>query len=184
MTALQTKMTRMALLAVCSAALTAPLAVFAQDAAAPPLPPAQQDGGGPGGPGGHYGGGRGDMQQREQHQQEMLTRRLNLTADQQASVKQIFADSDAKMMALFTDDSTPREEKRPKMMAIQQDRTAAIRNVLTPEQQPQYDAIVAEEKARMQDRGGQGHGQGYGQDGYGQGGYGGGNPPPPPPPQQ
>jgi periplasmic protein CpxP/Spy len=176
MTALQTKMTRMALLAVCSAAFTAPLAVFAQDAAAPPLPPAQQDGGGPGGPGGHYGGGgRGDMQQREQHQQEILTRRLNLTADQQASVKQIFADSDAKMMALFTDDSTPREEKRPKMMAIQQDRTAAIRNVLTPEQQPQYDAIVAEEKARMQDRDHRGGGPG---------GPGGDNAPQPPPPQQ
>jgi periplasmic protein CpxP/Spy len=170
MNALQTKMTRMALLAVCSAVLTAPLAVFAQDAPAPPLPPAQQDGG----PGGHHGGGdrMAEMQQREQHQLDELTRRLNLTTDQQASVKQIFADSDAKMTALFTDDSTPREEKRPKMMAIMQDRTAAIRNVLTPQQQPQYDAIVAEQKARMQDRDHRGDGPG------------GGNPPPPPPAQQ
>jgi len=173
MTALQTKMTRMALLAVCSAALTTPLAVFAQDAPPPPLPPAQQDGGGPGG--GHGGGDRmAQMQEREQHQQEMLAHKLNLTADQQTAVKQIYADSDAKMTALFTDDSTPREERRPKMMAIMQDRTAAIRNVLTPQQQPQYDAIVAEEKARMQDHRG----------GGGPGGPGGDNPPPPAPPQQ
>ncbi len=164
MTALQNKITRMALLAVCSAALTAPLAVFAQDTAPPPLPPASQDGGGPGG---HHGDHMADMQEREQHQQEMLARKLDLTADQQAAVKQIYADSDAKMMALHSDDSIPWDQKRPKMMAIMQDRTAAIRNVLTPQQQPQYDAMVAEMKARMQDHGGPG-------------GPGGDNPPPPP----
>ncbi|HXB61261.1 MAG TPA: hypothetical protein VNU94_00245 [Acidobacteriaceae bacterium] len=177
MTALQIKITRMALLTVCSAALTAPLALFAQDAPPPPLPPASQNGGDSGGPGSHHGGDRmADMQQREQHQQEMLATRLNLTADQQATVKQIYADSDAKMMALHSDDSIPWDQKRPKMMAIMQDRTAAIRNVLTPQQQPQYDAIIAEMKARMQDRGGPGGGMGAG----GNGGNDGGTPPPPP----
>jgi Spy/CpxP family protein refolding chaperone len=149
MNALQTKMTRMALLAVCSAALTAPIAVLAQDT--PPPPPPAQDGGGPGGPGGgHHGDRMEQMKDREAHQLEALTKHLNLTADQQTQVKQVFADSDAKLAAVMTDGS-PREQKRPKMMQLMQDRQAAVRAVLTPDQQPKYDEMLAKEKERMQE---------------------------------
>jgi Spy/CpxP family protein refolding chaperone len=159
MTALQSKITRMTLLAVCSAALTAPLALFAQDTPPAPLPPASQSGGGPG------GGRGGNPQERDARQLAMMTTQLNLTDAQQAQVKQILADSSAKMMALRSDDSTPMDQKRPKMMAIMQDRTAAVRAVLTPDQQTKYDAMVEQMRQRM-------------------GGGGGGTPPPPPPPQQ
>jgi protein CpxP len=170
MTVLQTKMTRMAMLAVCSAALTAPLAVLAQDT--PPPPPPAQDGGGPGGHHDH-GDRAAEMKDRETHQLEAMTKKLNLTADQQTQIKQVYADSDAKMAALFSDDSTPMKEKHPKMMAIMQDRQSAIRNVLTPEQQPKFDEMQAKMKEHMQDH----------KHGGGPGGPGGDNAPPPPPQQ-
>ncbi len=161
MTAFQTKITRMALLAVCSAALTAPLAVLAQDT--PPLPPAQ-NGGGPGA--GGQGGGRGDMaarmQEREAAQLQALTTQLSLTDAQQASVKQIFADRDAKMQAAFSGGG----DARSQMMALRQESNAKIRAILTPDQQTKFDA--------MPQPGPRGGG----------GGMGGGGGTPPPPPQQ
>ena len=166
MNALQTRITRMALLAVCSAALTAPLAVLAQDT--PPPPPAQ-DGGGPGGPGGHHDHG-GSPQERQAKQLEEMTKHLNLTADQQTQVKQIFADRDAKMMALHSDTSVAQPDKREKMMGIMKDSSASIRAILTPDQQTKYDEMMAKRKDEMEK--------------HQHGGPGGGDNPPPPPPQQ
>jgi len=164
MNALQTRITRMALLAVCSAALTAPLAVLAQDTPPPPPPPAQ-DGAGPGGPGGHHDHG-GSPQEREAKQLEELTKHLSLTADQQTQVKQIFADRDAKMMALHSDTATAPQDKREKMMGIMKDSSASIRAILTPDQQTKYDAMMAKRKEEMEK--------------HQHGGPGGGDMPPPP----
>jgi len=177
MNALQTKITRMAMLAVCSAALTAPLAVLAQDTPPPPPPPAQ-DGGAPA-PGGHHGHGGGDrvaqMKAHEDHQLEGMTKKLNLTADQQTQIKQVFADSDAKVAALFADSSIPKEDKRSKMMDLIKERQAAIRATLTPQQTTKFDQEKAQERMHK-------HG---GPDGAGApGGDMGGDNPPPPPPQQ
>jgi Spy/CpxP family protein refolding chaperone len=154
MTALQTKITRMTLLAVCSAALTAPLAVFAQDAPPPPPPPAQNGGG---------GDMMARMQAREAAQLQALTTQLSLTDAQQASVKQIFADRDAKMSALFSNQSLSQDDRRSQMMAMRTDSNSKIRALLTPDQQTKFDAMPPQ----MGPRGG----------GGGMGG-GGGTPPP------
>jgi Spy/CpxP family protein refolding chaperone len=146
MTAFQTRITRMALLAVCSAALTAPLAVLAQDT--PPLPPAQ-NGGGPG------GGRGGNMQEREARQLDMMTTQLNLTTDQVTAIKQIDADTGAKMQALFSDQSGG-GDRRTQMMALRTDRETKIRAVLTPAQQPKYDEMVQRQHERMERGGGPG----------------------------
>jgi Spy/CpxP family protein refolding chaperone len=181
---IEMKLTRMAMVAICSAALAAPTYLLAQDTSATPQPPAQpaagasqgQEPGGPGGPGGHMGGPRMSPEERDAHQLEMLTKRLSLTADQQTAVKKIQADSNAKMEALRDDTSTPREQKRDKFMQIGKDRQAAIRAVLTADQQTKFDADMAEMEQRRQE-----HMHGMG----GHGGPGGDNtPPPPPPPQQ
>ena len=172
MNALQTRITRMALLAVCSAALTAPLAVLAQDT--PPPPPASApDAGGPGGP----GGGRPSPQEREAKQLEELTKHLSLTADQQTQVKQIFADRDVKVMALHSDSSVAPQDKRAKMMGIMKDSSASIRAILTPDQQTKYDAMMAHRQQEMQEHHEHG-GPGGPPSGDGSGGA------PPPPPQQ
>jgi len=116
------------------------------------------------------GGPRMSPAERDAHQLEMLTKRLSLTADQQTAIKQIQADSTAKMEALHTDTSTPREQKHDKAMQMMTDRQTAIRAVLTADQQTKYDAMTAEMKEHMKDRM---HGMGDGN-----------APPPPPPPPQ
>ena len=118
------------------------------------------------------GGPRMSPAERDAHQLEMLTKRLSLTADQQTAIKQILSDSSAKMEALHTDTSTPREQKHDKAMQMMTDRQTAIRAVLTADQQTKYDAMTAEMKEHMKDRM---HGMG------GPGGPGGDNAPPPPP---
>ncbi|MDR3736763.1 MAG: hypothetical protein P4L10_14665 [Acidobacteriaceae bacterium] len=168
MNRLQTRMMRMAMLAICSAALTAPLTVLAQDPATPPPPPAGQ----PGGPGGH---GHMSPEDRSAHELQMLTKHLSLTDAQQTQVKQIFADSDAKMKAAHDGAGKgDKKDMREQMKASMEDRQAKVRAVLTADQQKKFDEMVAMRKKRMEEHRGPG----------GPGGPDGGGNPPPPPPQQ
>lgn len=146
-------MMRAAVLALCTATLSAAPMMMAQDTTAPP--PQQQDSMGPGGHGGRRGG-----------QVEMLTKRLNLTPDQVTQVKAIDADSMSQMKALREDTTTPQADKRSKMMDIRKASQDKIRNVLTDEQKTKYDAMLAKMQERRHNR----------QDGDGAA-------PPPPPPQ-
>jgi periplasmic protein CpxP/Spy len=159
----QNQIKRMALLAIYSAALAAPLAVCAQDTPAPP-PPAEQGGGA-----GASSRGPSNLspEEREQRQLDALTDRLTLTADQQTQIKQVLVDRDARLAALRGDDSVAPEDKRAKAGDISQDSSAKIRALLTPDQQPQYDDFLAHQRQRGQGRGGNG---------------GNGAPPPPPSP--
>lgn len=159
MTLFHKPMMRAAVLVLCTATLSAAPMLMAQDNTAPP--PQQQDNMGPP-PGGHSRGMRGERQV------EMLTKRLNLTPDQVTQVKAIDDDQMNQMKALREDTSTSKEDKSSKMMAIHQASQDKIRNVLTDEQKPKYDAMLAKMQARRQNR---------------QGGDEGGAPPPPPPPQ-
>jgi protein CpxP len=142
-----------ALLALCTTALSA-LPVMAQD----PAPSAQDQAAPPNG--GHRGPG-----QREEHQVDFLTKKLNLTPDQVTQVKAIDDDSRTQMMALRQDTTTPQADKRAKMMDIHKASQAKIRAVLTDDQKTKYDALQAQMKERHESREG---GQGA---------------PPPPPPQ-
>ena len=152
---------RAAVLALCTATLSA-MPMVAQDNTAPPPPPQQQDGMGPG-MGGHAGQGR-----RGGRQVEMLTKQLNLTPDQVTQVKAIDADTMSQMKALREDTTTSKEDRRSKMMSIHQASQDKIRNVLTDEQKTKFDAMQAKMQARRQNRNGEE----------------GTAPPPPPPPTQ
>ncbi len=142
-------MLRTALLAFCATSLgTVPM--MAQDT--PPPPPQQQpDQAAP--PMGARGGpGRG-----EEHQMEMLTKRLNLTPDQVPQVKAIDDDQRQQSMAVRNDASIARPDKRAKMMDIRKASQDKIRAVLTDEQKTKYDAMLAKMKEHKQDgEGGQG----------------------------
>lgn len=153
-------MMRAAVLALCTATLSA-MPLLAQDNTAPPPPPQQQDGMAPG-MGGHAGPGR-----RGGRQVEMLTKQLNLTPDQVTQVKAIDADTMSQMKSLREDTATAQADKRSKAMQIRQASQDKIRNVLTDEQKTKYDEMQARMKARRQSR---------------QGGE--GAAPPPPSPQQ
>jgi Spy/CpxP family protein refolding chaperone len=157
MTLFHKPMMRAAVLALCTATLSAAPMLMAQDTTT--APPQQQDN--MGAPGGGAGGRGG-------RQVEMLTKRLNLTPDQVTQVKAIDADSMSQMKALREDTSTPQADKRSKMMEIRQASQDKIRNILTDEQKTKYDAMQAKMQARRQSR---------------QGGDGAAAPPPAPPQQ-
>jgi len=131
---------------------------------------AQNDGPPPGA--GCPGGGPGGRGFNPERQVEMLTRRLNLTADQQTQVKALFAEQRQKMEALrsaapaaSTDSSQAAPNRRQQAEAIRTDTDAKITALLNDDQKTKYAALVQERKERMEQRGG-----------------GDGPPPPPPPP--
>jgi len=132
----------------------------AQDPSAPPPPPPPgQDGPRHGGPGGMRG-----------NQVEFLTKKLNLTPDQVTQVKAIEDDSRKQMMTLREDTSNAGADKRAKMIDIHKAAQDKVRALLTDDQKTKYDALQAEMRERMENRGG---------------GPGAPLPPPPPPaPQQ
>jgi len=163
MTLFHKPMMRVAVLALCTATLSAAPMLVAQDNTAPPPAPQQQDTMGPP-PGGH---GRGMRGMRGGRQVEMLTKRLNLTPDQVTQVKAIDDDQMSQMKALRDDTSTSKEDRHSKMMAIHQASQDKIRNVLTDEQKTKYDAMLAKMQSRRASRRGGDQGA----------------PPPPPPPQ-
>ena len=130
---------RTAILALCTTAVSS-VPMMAQDNSA--AAPQQQD------QAGSARGGRGERQI------EMLTKKLNLTPDQVTQVKAIEDDSRTQAMAVRDDSSIAQPDKRAKMMDIRKASQDKIRGVLTDEQKPKYDAILAEQQQRMQNRGG------------------------------
>ena len=129
---------RTALLALCTLTISA-VPAMAQDNTPPPAAA------------GHDGlGGHRDPAQMEAHQLDRMTHELNLTPDQVTQVKAIADARHTQMMALREDTTMAQPDKRAKMMAIHQDAQAKVRALLTEEQKPKYDAMIAREKARME----------------------------------
>jgi Spy/CpxP family protein refolding chaperone len=115
-------------------------AAFAQDTAAPaPDASAQQPMGG-----GRMG--RGAMNPDEQIAR--MTKRYNLSADQQTQIKPILANQQQQMMALRGDSSMSREDKMAKMKGIREDSSTKIQAVLNDSQKQQY----AQDQQKMQER--------------------------------
>jgi Spy/CpxP family protein refolding chaperone len=126
---------RAATIALCSGALCA-VPMMAQNEA-PAAPQGQM------GPRGRGMEGR---------QLEMLTQKLNLTADQQTQVKAIDEDTGKQMMAVRNDASLSQDDKRTKMMSIRKSSSDKIRALLTDDQKTKYDAMQAEMRERMKER--------------------------------
>jgi Spy/CpxP family protein refolding chaperone len=123
---------RMAMVALCCGALSV-LPMMAQDTAAPAPQPGPR---------------AGRMQGR---QLEMLTEKLNLTADQQTQVKAIDGDTAKQMMAVREDSSLSQDDRRSKMMDIRKASQDKIRAILTDDQKTKYDALQAQMKERMKE---------------------------------
>ena len=124
---------------------------------------AQAQGGGMGGgrPGGMGGGRPGGMGQGGQgqggmaRQNEMLYKGITLTSAQQAKIDSIQAAGRATMQGMMQS-GADMSAMRDQMVAMRQAQATAVRNVLTPEQQAQYDKNLAE---MQQNAGGMGGGR-------------------------
>lgn len=117
---------------------------FAQDAQdAPPPPSGQQPGPGMGRGMGHHPMGSVDDQIKH------LSKKLNLSDDQQAKLKPILEDQRKQMEAIHGDGSLSREDRFGKMQALRQSSDAEIKSVLNEEQQKSFDKMRAEQQERM-----------------------------------
>jgi Spy/CpxP family protein refolding chaperone len=122
---------------------------------------AQEPGGAPESQGPPPGGGHRGMMDPAQ-QLEGMTKRYNLSADQQTQLKPILASQQQQMQALRGDSSLSREDRMAKMQSIHADTKTKIEAVLNDDQKKQFEA----DQERMQQQRMQG------------GGPGGGGPPP------
>jgi Spy/CpxP family protein refolding chaperone len=98
---------------------------------------------GPGGP------GHGQPMSADQRLQ-MMTKQLNLTADQQQKIKPLLESESQQMQALHQDTSLSQEERMSKMQQIRQGTNEQIKSSLNPDQQQKFDEMMA--------RRGHGHG--------------------------
>jgi len=131
---------RIALSGLLATGLTVGVAsAFAQDSPAPDAS-AQQPGGG--------GGRMGHMRMTPDEQLARMTKRYNLSADQQTQIKPILADQQQQMMTLRQDTSMSREDKMAKMKSIRDDSNTKIQAVLNDSQKQKF----AEDQQKMQER--------------------------------
>ena len=118
--------------------------VFAQEPGFPPetsAPPPEQ------GPG---GGHRGMMDPAQQL--AGMTRRYNLSADQQSQVKPILADQQKQMQLLRLDTSLSPDEKKAKMQSIRSDSNKKIEAILNDDQKKQFEQDHQSTQEPMQQR--------------------------------
>ncbi len=83
-----------------------------------------------------------------------MTKRYNLSADQQTQIKPILANQQQQMMALRGDSSLSRDDKMAKMMSIRQDSSTKIQAILNDTQKQQFAQDQQKMQERMQQRGG------------------------------
>jgi periplasmic protein CpxP/Spy len=124
---------------------------FGQDAQDAPPPPPPQSGQQPdqqSGPAMGRGMGRRPMPSVDD-QIKHLSKKLNLTDDQQAKLKPIFEDQHKQMEQIHNDSSLSREDRFSKMQALRQSSDTQIKGVLNEEQQKSFDKMRAEQQDRM-----------------------------------
>ena len=122
---------------------------FGQDEQAPPPPPqAGQQPDQQSGPG--MGGrmGRRHMPTVDD-QLKHLTKKLNLSDDQQAKLKPILEDQRKQMDAIRNDSSLSREDRFSKMQEVRQGSDTQIKSVLNDDQQKNFDKMREDQANRM-----------------------------------
>lgn len=123
--------------------------VLAQDAQTPPA----DQGSGMSHGGHHHGMPSADDQLKH------LTRKLNLTDDQQAKLKPILDEQHKQMEQLHSDNSGSREDRWKKMHEIRENSDSQIKSVLNEDQQKKFDEMREQQRSRMREHMGGGMGQ-------------------------
>jgi protein CpxP len=119
---------------------------FAQEPGS--APETQAPGQGPGGGMGHHG-----MMDPDQ-QLARMTKRYNLSSDQQSQIKPILVDQQKQMQALRQDSSLSREDRMAKIQSIRNDSNTKIEAVLNDDQKKQFEADQQRRQERMKQGGG------------------------------
>jgi protein CpxP len=99
-------------------------------------------------------GHMGRQQMTPDEQVARMTKRYNLSADQQTQIKPILADQQTQMMALRQDSSLSREDRMAKMKTIREGSNTKIQALLNDSQKQKFAADQQQMQERMQQRGG------------------------------
>jgi len=91
---------------------------------------------------------------------QMMTKQLNLTADQQQKIKPLLESQNQQMQALRADTSLSSEDRMSKMMQIRQSTNDQIKSSLNPDQQQKFEQMMSRQGHR---HGGPGEGPPSGQ---------------------
>jgi Spy/CpxP family protein refolding chaperone len=87
-----------------------------------------------------------------------MTKRYNLTADQQTQLKPILTDQQQQMMQMRSDTTMSKQDKMAKMKSMHDESTQKIEAILTPDQKAKFEsdqaAMAAKRAERMQNGGG------------------------------
>ena len=134
-------MLKQSLLVLLAASL---ISIAAPFAAAQDSPANQQPTQGNGG----WHHGRPDPAQRTQE----LTKKLNLTSDQQTKVQDIFQSEHSQMEGLRQDTSLSQQDRHAKMMEIHKGTDAQVRALLDSTQQKKWDEMQAKREQWGQNR--------------------------------
>ncbi len=122
---------------------------FGQDEQAPPPPPqAGQQPDQQSGPGMGRHMGRRHMPTVDD-QLKHLTKKLNLSDDQQAKLKPILEDQRKQMDAIRDDSSMSRQDRFSKMQELRQSSDTQIKSVLNDDQQKTFDKMREDQANRM-----------------------------------
>ncbi len=126
-------------LTLCSAA-----AFAQQDSAAAPTPNASAP---------QQGGGYGHQPKTPDEQVARMTKRYNLSSDQQAQIKPILANQQQQMQALRQDSTLSRDDKMAKMKSIHEDSSSKIQALLNDGQKQKFAQDQQRREQHMQERG-------------------------------
>jgi protein CpxP len=135
----QVQCKRFLLVLVAAGVIAAVVPLAAAQDNAPNNPPSAQDNGGR-----HYG--PPDPAKRTAE----LTKKLNLTSDQQTKVQDALTSEHSQMESLHQDASVSRDDRRAKMMDIRKSTDTQIRGILDSTQQKKWDDMQAQREQRMQ----------------------------------
>ncbi len=113
------------------AAVAAPVA---QDQTATPAPAAQQ--------------GEHHHQADPNKQLQMMTKRLNLTADQQNQLLPILTDRQQQVAAIQSDNTLAKKDRWEKMKSVREDSRTKIEAILTPEQKQTFEQMQQRQQER------------------------------------
>ncbi len=96
-------------------------------------------------------GRQGQHRQMDPNQQlKMLTKRLNLTEDQQKQILPILTDRQQQSENIRNDSSLAPKDRREKMRAVREDSEGKIKGVLTDSQKQTYEQMQQQMRERMQ----------------------------------
>jgi periplasmic protein CpxP/Spy len=95
-----------------------------------------------------------------QRQVQMLTKKLNLTADQQQQLLPILTERNQQIQNLRNDNSLSRKDRHEKMLAIREDSQNKIKALLTQDQKQTYDQMLQQAREHHHDKKAQNNGSG------------------------